>query len=168
MQKICIYPGFNDRIMQALEQKVLSMSSECKLCMIAMDEMPIKESLIYNVERDQVEGYEDLTAWVGPSTSPIMPIVFLVRGLRTKWKQPVGYFLSSGPLSGDIMKTLLLECIQKLSAIGLSVKLVVGDQGSNNNYVSNVVRSNQRKAVVRRLCFVWNKSLCHVRPSSPC
>ena len=35
-------------------------------------------------------------------------------------------------MSGDMMKPLLLEFVQKLSTMGLSVKPEVGDQGSNN------------------------------------
>ena len=59
MQKIHIYPVFKDQILQALEWKVLSMSHKCKLCVTAMDETWIKESLTYGVERDEVEGYEE-------------------------------------------------------------------------------------------------------------
>ena len=63
---------------------------------------------------------------------PYHAIAFMVRGIAKKWKQPVGYFLSSGPMPGKTMKTLLLMCIDKLRAIGLRPLVVVADQGSNN------------------------------------
>ena len=132
MQNICIYPGFNEQIIEALQRKVVNMASECKLCMIAMDEISIKESLIYNVEKDEIEGYEDFGSLGRTKYVANHAIAFLVRGLTTKWKQPVGYFLSSGPISGETLKNVLFECIEKLVNIGLSVKLVVCDQGSNN------------------------------------
>ena len=91
-----------------------------------------KESLIYNVEKDEIEGYEDFGSLGRTKYVANHAIAFLVRGLATKWKQPVGYFLSSGPISGETLKNVLLECIEKLVNIGLSVKLVVCDQGSNN------------------------------------
>ena len=30
-------------------------------------------------------------------------LAFMVRGLATKWKQPVGYFLSAGPVTGKTL-----------------------------------------------------------------
>lgn len=56
----------------------------------------------------------------------------MVKGVFEKWKQPIGYFLSSGTMTGAQMKVHLKECITKLQNIGLHVVLVVSDQGSNN------------------------------------
>lgn len=50
----------------------------------------------------------------------------------SKWKQPIAYFLSSGPMTSSTMKNILLNGIEKLKAVGLTVKLVICDQGSNN------------------------------------
>ena len=44
-----------------------------------------------------------------------------------KWKQALGHFLSSGPMKGADMKKLVIDCIQKLKAVGLKVLVVVGD-----------------------------------------
>ena len=48
-----------------------------------------------------------------------------------KWKQPVGYFISSGPISGRIMEQLLKACLDQLQAVGLTVVIVICDPGSN-------------------------------------
>ena len=56
-------------------------------------------------------------------------VAFMVRGLVGKWKQPVGY---SGPMSGSTMKSLLFQCIEKLTGIALTAKAVICDQGSDN------------------------------------
>ena len=63
-------------------------------------------------------------------------IVFLIRELHDKWKQPVGYFLSSGTMNGQTMATLLKDCISKVENCGLSVKVIISDQGSNNRNMS--------------------------------
>ena len=59
MQAIHIYPGFSDSIISALEIKTQTIKLDAKLCAIVMDEMAIKESLLYNAGRDEVEGFED-------------------------------------------------------------------------------------------------------------
>ena len=38
---------------------------------------------------------------------------FMVRGLALKWKQPIGYFLSSGPIKPAILDSLVKECLDK-------------------------------------------------------
>ena len=42
MQGISIYPGFDENIIQALCKNVKSMTSQCKLCALVIDEMTIK------------------------------------------------------------------------------------------------------------------------------
>ena len=42
--------------------------------------------------------------------------VFMIRGLTTKWKQPIGYFLSNGTIKSDKLKTLVIEAIRQISA----------------------------------------------------
>ena len=56
----------------------------------------------------------------------------MVRGLASKWKQPVGYFLSSGPIKATILRSLTKQCIDKIDKTGLNVVALVCDQGSNN------------------------------------
>ena len=57
---------------------------------------------------------------------------FMVRGLASKWKQPVGYFLNSGPIKAKILQSLTQQCIDKVDQTGLNVVALVCDQGSNN------------------------------------
>jgi len=62
----------------------------------------------------------------------ILPVVvFMLRGLACKWKQPIGYSVTSSTPSGDLLKNLLLRCIEIVSkhACCLIVKAMIGDQG---------------------------------------
>ena len=107
--------------------KLAGAESSSKVVSVALDEMAIKEGLSYDKGRDIVEGF-----CPGERELANHALVFMVKGLFEKWKQPLGYFLSSGPMSGTQMKELLLECITILKQIGLVVVVVVSDQGSNN------------------------------------
>jgi len=127
-----IYPGFTSAVFDTLSLKVKGFSDASKQCAIIMDEMSIKESLNYNSGADMVEGFEDFGNMGRTKFISNHAIAFLVRGLCEKWKQPLGYFLSSGPMEGQVMSSLLKECISKVQFAGLHVKVVIGDQGSNN------------------------------------
>ena len=59
-------------------------------------------------------------------------LAFMVHGLASKWKQPVCYFLTSGTVIPVVLKTLVRNCISKLADIGLNIRVIVCDQGSNN------------------------------------
>ena len=92
-QKIRIYTGFRYHIPQALEWKVLSMSNECKLCMIARD-------------RNIDQGISYLQCWKGWSGGPwrlwqsrqdqVHRQPCHCSSFQGSYNQVVGYFLSSG------------------------------------------------------------------------
>lgn len=132
MQNIQIYPGFHESILAALKEKVGSMSEKQKLCALVFDEMSIKEHLSYNAQTDRIEGFENLGTFGSSDHIANHAGVFMIRGIIEKWKQAVGYFLTSGPVSGKTLKDLTLSCVTKLQDIGLHVVLLICDQGSNN------------------------------------
>ena len=102
--------------------------------------MCIKESLSHDKGRDIVEGFTP-----GCQTLANHALVFMVRGLTGNWKQPLGYHLSSGPMSGSNLKQLLLECIDKVEETGLKVMVVISDQGSNNQNMFKSLGSSALK-----------------------
>ena len=79
-----------------------------------------------------MEGFEDFGDHGHSEFVANHASIFMVRGLKTNWKQPVGYFLSSGPIPSERLYSLFLDCIDELQKIGLDVKVVIADQGSNN------------------------------------
>jgi hypothetical protein len=130
MRNISVYPGFNQNILDALQKKLAHSPPSAKLVIVTMDEMSMKEGVSYDRGRDVLEGFRE-EADRGEELAN-HAIAFMVRGITEKWKQPIGYFLSSGTMSGAKMKELLVECINKLQAIGLTILVVISDQGSNN------------------------------------
>ena len=187
MQKldIRVRPGFPACIFDALKTKVKQMPEAQKLCTLVFDEMSIKEGLTYDVVRDTIEGFEN-AGEIGVQTKYAANHagVFMVRGIIGRWKQPVGYFLTSGPMKAYDLQGLVVTCIQKLQSIGLHVKLFVCDQGSNNRSmlqklgvsITKVrcqsqklgvsitkVRCVNHKAIFR---MQWAVNSCHVRSTT--
>ena len=139
VRNLDIKAGFHQSILNGLKIKSASMSERSKLCAVVFDEMTIKEYLEYNAGLDKVEGLEDLgdlgqSRYIANHAS-----VFMLRGLVEKWKQPIGYFLSSGPLEASLLKSCLFSCIEKVRSTGLTPRVVILDQGSNNRAMINAL-----------------------------
>ena len=130
MHSVGTCPGFSETILEALKQKMTGDRSG-KLCVLAFDDVKLKEEAVYNIEQDIIEGLEDFggmrTRYFANHAT-----VFAVRGILTPWKQVLGYVLSSGPLKEEILKYLLLKCLDKLTNAGLDVKAIVCDQDGNH------------------------------------
>ena len=67
----------------------------------------------------------------------------MIMGLASKWKHPIGYFLSSGQIRAKTLQSLTRSCISKVTETGLNVVALVCDQGSNNrSFISAFGKSN--------------------------
>ena len=114
-------PGFNKNLFKALQLKTCQMSATDKLCVILFDEMSIKESLSYDIAEDSVVGVEDFGGGHKSSCVANHVGVFMLKGLVSSWKQPLGYFLTSGPMKAPLLRTLLLDAVDRLQSIGMLV-----------------------------------------------
>jgi hypothetical protein len=65
-------------------------------CCLMFDEMSIRENLRFNQKFDCIEGFEDLGRQRWTCNIANHALVFMVRGLRRKWKQSVAYYFSRG------------------------------------------------------------------------
>ena len=144
-----------------LKEKVKSMPLKQRLCAVVYDEMSIKEQLHYDVTRDAIDGFERSTHAQSKYVAN-HAVVFMVRGLVGKWKQAVGYFLSSGPMQGEILQDIILDGIQRLQQIGLIVKVLICDQGSNNRKMVQ-----QLGATVNKPYFHHGEQLIYVMYDPP-
>ena len=101
-----IKPGFSQSALDALTLKVQAMHPTDRNVALVFDEMSIKQSLVYNEGTDSVEGFEDFGNLGQTRYTTNHATAFMVRGLASKWKQPIGYFLSSGPIKAKILQSL--------------------------------------------------------------
>ena len=132
LQKMKIKPGFSESVPEALKVKVNAMDFKDKNNVLVFEEMSIKEGLLYNVGRDVIERFEDFSHIGKTRYIANHAIAFMIRGLASKWKQPIGYFLSSGPVRAKTLQSLTRVYISKVTETGLNVVALVCDQGYNN------------------------------------
>ena len=58
VSEIKIYPGFSENIIHMLGEKVKKIGLGSELCSLAIDEMSITDALTYNIQLDEIEGFE--------------------------------------------------------------------------------------------------------------
>ena len=132
MHNTNVMPGFVDTIFDALKIKTSTLEEKDKYVALVYDEMTLKTDLIYNHGLDKIEGFEDLGHLGTSQYVADNALVFMVRGLLSKWKQPLAYFLTTGTVKSDQLQQLTRKCLDQLEEIGLHVKVIICDQGSNN------------------------------------
>ena len=78
-----VSPGFNENILTSLKEKLAVMPEGSHICALLFDEMAIKEQVQYNIERDEVEGFEGFGSQEKTNLVANQAIVFVLRGLLT-------------------------------------------------------------------------------------
>ena len=132
LQSLQIMPGFSRELLQAIAYKCRCLQPRDRVCVLMIDEMSLKRFLSYDRCNDLVVGYEDYgVGYDRKKLEVTSALVFMVRGLALNWKQPVGYVLTQSACNGQTVFTLLCECLDILFDIGLDVKVIISDQGSN-------------------------------------
>jgi len=124
--------GFDCDYMLALRKRVESMNEQ-KFVVVTFDGMSLRSSLKYLEHDDRIVGFEDLNSFGGSSTDAAkQALQFMVRGISTRWKQPVGHFFTGTSVNADVLKAMVLTLLTKLEAIGLRVAAIVCDQETNH------------------------------------
>lgn len=81
--------------------------------------------MFYNISNDEIVGFEDLG---DRSFKPaINATVFMIRGIISKRKQPISYFLHETTCPSKHLKDTIESIIQWLHVIGLRVRIFVTD-----------------------------------------
>lgn len=125
-------PGFSAKLFWQIQQKVTTWSESERACVICFDEMSLKETMDYNKSLDFIEGFEDLGHLGRTPRKARYALVFLARGLYSRWRLSLAYFVSHCGVPSlhlvVLLKTVLERCFQS----GLLPQAVVCDQGTSN------------------------------------
>lgn len=126
LQHIHFDCGCLDEVFHLLKLKTACMPTCDKDVMIVFDEMAIQAG----------ENYcSNLKKYIGKSTLPKHDtlathlLVFMVVGLRARWKQIIGYYFTSDSIGKGVLKDALLQLTRKCEDIGLRVHGAVSDCG---------------------------------------
>lgn len=147
--KIEIKPGLNNEILNHLQIKVSKMPPVHRICIVAFDEMALSPSLQFNQKHDQISGFVD-NGQTRMSTIADHVLVFMVRGVIKKYKQPIAYSFCKGTTSSIELKIQIKDVISKLQAMGFNVLATVCDQGKTNQAAINNLLQETKREYLRR------------------
>ncbi|KAF7286869.1 hypothetical protein GWI33_003440 [Rhynchophorus ferrugineus] len=143
LRQIPMRAGLNEQIFLSLKSAVQNMSISGRSCIVMFDEMSLAPNLQYNIKEDCIDGLENTGSYKRAAIADYVN-VFMVKGLFRKWKQPVSFTYSKGPIKSTLLKHLIVKVIGKCQEIGLKVLCTVCDQGSANQAAINSLLSQSR------------------------
>ena len=98
-----VKPGLNDAVFDALQIKCNTMDDKDKCVALIFDEKSLKSNLVYSHGLDKIEGFEDFGELGTSQFVADHALVFMVRGLLSKWKQPLACFLTAGTVKPETL-----------------------------------------------------------------
>ena len=127
------------------ESKVNELPNQRRYCGLILDEMKVKENLVYNKFTGKVVGFTELgkvndelltleRACLGESTPKVVAtqvLVVMVRGIFFKLDFPFAHFSTKGA-TADLLFPIVWEAIRQIEALGLKVMFVTADGASSN------------------------------------
>lgn len=123
--------GLPEIAKEMIATKVKMMNETGKLCSLTMDEISLKANLQYDQSKDEITGLEDFGEGDRSSKVATAALVFMARGIKENWKQPIGYVLVNEACPSEKIKPILLKIIDDLTSLGLHVETIISDLGSN-------------------------------------
>lgn len=158
LKRVPLRVGFFPQIFDLIKRRAATFSMSDRACCIVFDEMHIKKELSYNPSHDRFEGLEEYDGVQGNNLCN-KALVFMAKGIRTAWKQPLGYFFAHRGAPASALKDLLFQCCKSLGDAGLEPVAVVCDQGSQNvSLFASLVTAEEPCADIdgRRLFFIFD------------
>jgi len=132
LRRVNVKPGFCDNVFSLLQRKAQSMPTSDRCCVLLLDEISLKRGLNYCKSTDEIVGFEDFGNGQRTDKYANQALVLMVRGLKSRWKQPLAYYLACNTTAANRLTVVVCEAIVRLKEIGLNVLAVICDQGATN------------------------------------
>lgn len=135
-------PGFQDETDQQLFSEIpVSLSKSKRFIALLLDEMKVKEGLVFNKHTGEIIGYtslgdinDDLLRLEQEGERPLVAkyiLALMVCGILFKLEFPYAHFATRGA-TGDLLFPMVWEAVRRLEARELKVMCVTADGASPN------------------------------------
>lgn len=108
LNRVPLKPGINEHIFTSLKKMAQNQTDEGNICILSFDEMSIKKHLFYNTKLDEIQGFQDHDNHGRTNEVATKALVFMLSGIRKRWKQPIAFYLSH-TLNADRLTVILKE-----------------------------------------------------------
>ncbi|CAH0564359.1 unnamed protein product [Brassicogethes aeneus] len=137
LNKVPFLAGINPAIFKHLKTSVAKLIAEDRNCIAMVDEMAVQPHLQHNERYDYIEGFVDLGGGNRRIQFADHALVFMAKGIRKAWKQPVFFGFCEGTTATDDLVKCITDVIKELELAGLTVVATVSDQGATNRAAIN-------------------------------
>ncbi|RVE39984.1 hypothetical protein evm_015366, partial [Chilo suppressalis] len=127
--KIDFECGINKNIIDHIKETIKGWDIKKKLCSLVFDEVALTPRLIYNENKDKINGFVE----IGEERKQKFAdhaLVFMVRGICSSWRQSIAYYFCAGTVSAAELQNILKQIIPRIFETGLVLLALVCDQGS--------------------------------------
>ena len=124
--------GWSAPVEKYLKHQAELLSDLDKLSVLAFDETELKPCYTYNGTLDSVDGFVDLGHLGREGKEAKKVLVFILRGLKSKYKQAVSYYLTDGSLDSLKLKKIIEFNIRKCTEVGFSIVAILSDGDAKN------------------------------------
>lgn len=167
LRKINIHAGWNQAFLIIMKNQANQLKDSEKVCGLVFDAIHLQETVTYNMSTDRVEGVENLGEYGRTNIAANYALVFMVRGIHSRWKQVVGHFFYRSALKTATLKSLLISAIKHVQETGFIVKFVTCDQDGTNRSVYRSLGLTEEKPVfsVNNCNILWFYDAPHLLKS---
>ncbi|ERL91043.1 hypothetical protein D910_08385 [Dendroctonus ponderosae] len=146
LQHIPFHTGINNHILQHLKVRVSKLPLLDRHCVLTFDEIALQLGLQYNYKLDC--GFVDLRGADRRPKFADYALVFLLKGIRKKWKQPICFTFCEGSTQTADLINLIKSVVRKVRETGLSIVATVSDQGATNAAaIRSLIQDTQRQCI---------------------
>ena len=120
-------PGFLQEAFQSLQSEAEKIPSKKDCCLI-IDAMSIRKQTLWDPKKEKYSGFVNYgpVPPEDPETLASESLVFILVGTRTRWKCPIGYFLSD-KMNAKTQAQLVRLALEKAADAGLRVWSITAD-----------------------------------------
>lgn len=143
LKKIPFQTGINKRIFENLKNAVKKIRNKLdRFCTVIFDEIALSASLQYMAQEGNIIGFEDLGGSNSSNNFADKALVFMFRGCRKKFKQPVAFYHTTSGMKSITLSSIIKDVIEAVQSTGLTVVSTVCDQAPTNVAAINRLQKN--------------------------
>ena len=129
-----IVPGLNEIILKKIIEYLMTLPPQQRLCALKFDEMSIRSAEEYSKKYDVIEGLVDIGNDNRKPEIAKHALLFCINSINAEnnWRQLLSFGFNENGASAEELFEIIPQIIKDLRNAGADVRLIVCDQGSNN------------------------------------
>lgn len=149
LSRIPFKPGINLHIQENLKHQSKKLKDIDKKCILIFDEMALSAGLRYDKKNDMILGLQKNQNNQTPKFAD-HALVFMLRGIAKKWKQPYAYYYSTSTIQTVDLVSYMKDVVRSVNKTGLKIVATVCDQGGTNRAAISYLMSETCKNYTER------------------